>query len=169
MPIQRVGPDANGLFYQVVGTAEWQGPYGAQLRGQGYRYCGFGSYGVIVAGPGEECYTRVSAPPPPPGGGVQPPGPNIGPTVPPETTGGVGSTPPPVHVGGGCGCGGKTTEPVTQPTQPGAPPPPSTTPVVAGAPSSTVFLAQLKGLPWWVIVLALLAASQLFNRGSARG
>jgi len=160
MPIQHVGPDSNGNYYQVVTTSEWQGPYGAQLRASGYRYCGFGTYGIIIAGPGEDCYTKRGStitPPPPP---TQP---NIGPTVPPETTGGTGSTPAPVHVGG-CGC--KPTQPVTVPA-PGGAPAPAPAPVTMAP--HVVVLDRLKGLPWWVFVLALLAASQFFNRGSSRG
>jgi hypothetical protein len=168
MPLQRVGPDSNGLYYQALTSSEWQGALGVQLRSQGYRYCGFGTWGVYVAGPGQECTSKDL-------GGVQPPppGPYILPMIqpPPETTGGVGSTPAPVHVGG-CGCGSKGPEAVTQPAQPGA------APVIPAGPVSTVsathvsavmVLDRLKGLPWWVYVLALLAAAHFVSRGQARG
>lgn len=158
MPIQRVGPDANGDYYQAVTTAEWSGTYGAQLRASGYRYCGYGTWGIYVAGPGEPCSTKGAALPPPP----PPPGPAILP--PAETTGGSGSPPAPVNIG--CGCH-KDTGTVTQPAPSGPAPSAPAAPGMPAAPVAKV-LERFKGLPWWVYVLGALALSQLFNRGSAR-
>lgn len=150
MPIRNVGPDVNGLFYQAVTTAEWSGPYGAQLRIQGYRYCGYGTWGIYIAGPGEPCSTSSpTAPAPPP---VQPM------ILPPaETTGGVGS--PPASVNIGCGCH-KDAGVVAPPPMAGAP-----VPVVLSEPGQVKVVERLRGLPWWVYVLAALALSQVFNRG----
>lgn len=162
MPVQRVGPDANGLYFNAVGSAEWDGAYGVQLRSQGYTYCGYGTWGVYVAAPGQPCFDKgpggVTQPPPPPGPMILPPV---------ETTGGVGSPPAPVHVG--CGCSSKGT--VTQPTPTGpAPATPSPAPATGASKTETgrMLLDQLEGLPWWVYVLGALALSQFFNRGAAR-
>lgn len=161
MPLQRVGPDSNGLYYQAVTTVEWSGALGVQLRMAGYRYCGYGTWGVYVAAPGQECYTRdASQPPPlPPPPGPGGPGPSIGPTAPPQTTGGTGSTPAPITVGG-CGRCGQPPQAVTPPAPTGGAPVP-----VPPARPGVQILTQVKGLPWWVFVLAALALSQFFNRG----
>lgn len=62
MPLTRVGPDSNGLYYNAVSTAEWQGAYGDQLRAAGYRYCGYGTWGVYVAAAGDPCSSRDAGP-----------------------------------------------------------------------------------------------------------
>jgi hypothetical protein len=82
-----------------------------------------------------------------------------------QTTGGVGSPPAPTRIG--CGCQPKDTEAVTQPT-PSGPPPVAPVSTVEHIPA-VMFLDRVKGLPWWVWVLAFLAASQAFNKGQARG
>lgn len=108
-------------------------------------------------GPGKWCVSYDGAVPPAVGG--QPP------ILPPSnTTGGVGSTPAPVHVG--CGCLGETPTSATPPAPGGA----GTATASPAVPVPVVkVLDRLMGLPWWVYVLALLAASQLFNRGQVRG
>lgn len=147
MPIQQL-TDANGQLYSVVSTQEWQGSYGDGLRAQGYRYCGYGTYGIIVAAQGQPCFQSANAPPPPP------PGPNIAPTVPPDTGApaapGVGSMP-----SGGCGCGEGAAPAVPVPGGPAAPSP------VAPA---TMFVDRLRGLPWWVYVLMILVGAQLVGK-----
>lgn len=86
---------------------------------------------------------------------------------PPETTGGAGAGSPPASVNVGCGCH-KDAGAVTQPAPSGPAP-------VVGAPAPSkpeptagAVLDRLKGLPWWVYLLGILALSQLFNRGGAR-
>lgn len=158
MPVHEAGPDPNGLFYQVVTTQEWQSSYGESLRAQGYRYCGLGSYGIIVAPPGGPCWYRKGVTPPPG------PDPNIGPTVLPVLANGSPTPSSGGNSGGCCGCGGKpspatvTQAPVSGPG-PGAPTPAGAMPIVA----------RLRGLPWWVYVLAILAVSQALNKGRASG
>ena len=149
MPVHEVGPDSNGWYYRAVTTAEWSSSYGDQLRAQGYRYCGYGTWGIYVAPAGEACsYKKDAAPPPPP------------PTIlpPPETTGGSGSPPAPVSIPKGCGCGAAGSA-VPGPTgSPAAPSPMPTKP-------ATMVVERLRGLPWWVYVLAALVAAQAVRRG----
>lgn len=153
MPVHEVGPDSNGFFYRAVTTAEWSSSYGEQLRAQGYRYCGYGTWGIYVAPAGEPCsYKKDQAP-------TQPPGPMILP--PAETTGGSGSPPAPVSIPKGCGCGSGAGSAVPGPT--GAPAAPSPTPAPTKA--ATMVVDHLRGLPWWVYVLAALVAAQAVRRG----
>lgn len=158
MPVHEVGPDSNGYFYRAVTTAEWSSSYGEQLRAQGYRYCGYGTWGIYVAPAGEPCSYKKDAAPPPPNGGGNPPGPMIQP--PADTTGGSGSPPAPVNIPKGCGCGGGGMGPaVPGPTgAPAAPSAPAPTP-------ATMVVDRLRGLPWWVYVLAVVVAAQAVRRG----
>lgn len=153
MPIRTVGPDANGLLYQAVSTAEWGGSYGEQLRAQGYRYCGYGTWGIYVAGPGEPCYRKQSEPPP---------GPQIIPTVPqdepaPESPGPTG--PVADKACGGCGRRIDSTRPAGAPVA-GAPVP---APVVTMMPEKVRTVAAT--IPWWAWVLLMLAGAQAVRRG----
>lgn len=150
MPVHEVGPDANGFFYRAVTTAEWSSSYGEQLRASGYRYCGYGTWGIYVAPAGEPCSYKKSTTPPPPEPMILPPE---------ETTGGSGSPPAPVSIPKGCGCG--AAEPGSVPA-PGAPAGPS--PATPTKPA-TMVVERLRGLPWWVYVLAVLVAAQAVRRG----
>lgn len=145
MPLRTVGPDSNGLYYQAVTTAEWSGDYGAQLRAAGYTYCGYGTWGVYVAGPGEPCSSSSPA-----GGGPPPPPPDSGggPMILPPAPGGD-----PILIGGdslssGCGCGKRI---VDRPTVGGLP-----RPATAPAPTAAAEPERIPRWLWWVIIILII-------------
>lgn len=154
MPLKRVGPDPNGLYFQAVSTAEWSSSYGDQLRAQGYRYCGYGTWGIYVAGPGEPCYTHAE-PEPPPGPQILPPAPDQPAPESPGPTGPVSD-----HACGGCGRPFDPTKPPLTPAPGGGAP--------ASAPG-TMTTEKVRTLtaniPWWAWVLLMLAGAQAVRRG----
>lgn len=145
MPVQRVGPDSNGNYYNAIPAAEWeyQNPIGVALRAQGWRYCGYGTWGVYIALPGKPCWEKAPT--------AQP---NILPPVAPEP-GPLGPSNPAV-VDDACGCHGRaapeTTKPVSEGPATPAPVATDTTPVASGT---------KKRFPWWLWVLILLTAAKV--------
>lgn len=136
--------DSNGITYNAINTADWYGAEGIALRAQGWAYCGFGTWGVYIRPPGvsfDDCYKRTV---------VQKP--NILPPAPQADTGGAASSVPLVtdKACGSCRRHTTTTAPamsspsVTVPTQPGV-----------------KVVVKKSGLPWWVILLALLLAAKV--------
>lgn len=146
MPLQRVGPDSNGLYYNALSTSEWQGAYGDQLRAAGYTYCGFGTWGVYVAAPGEPCSSSGAGG----GGGVLPGGGGVGgpqilPTYQPFPADNQASS------GSGC-CGSRGVMPGA-PRTAGAPAP------APGGVDVTVRRDELERIPrwlWWVLIVLVL-------------
>lgn len=144
MPVQRVGPDAGGTFYNAIGTAEWQGAEGEQLRAAGWTYAGYGTWGVYLTAPGPQF-------PVTPGGGG---GPYILPLADP---GGYSGGPAPT-VDPGTG----SASPSCSSCRGSSPGSPYVAPrAIAGtAPAAAaVVVDQLEGIPswiWWVLVVLAL-------------
>lgn len=142
MPVARVGPDSNGLYYNAVSTAEWQGSYGQQLRAAGWTYCGYGTWGVYVAPPGGPCSSTS------PSGPSQPPGPQILPPAPADTP--VGNASAPVT---SC-CRQVVVRPQVGGVIPSGQPAPAATETV-----TTDLALDLSGVPrwlWWLILLLVI-------------
>lgn len=126
--------DSNGLTYNAIGSAAWQGQEGIDLRAQGWTYCGFGTWGVYIAPPGGPCYTKAAAVV------TQP---NILPKAPEDVaapSGGVSDTCSTCHKA--------------------APPPPAGFVQVGGTPSqpTLVKIETKKPFPWWLIIILVLVA-----------
>lgn len=132
----------NGLTYWVIGTAAWYGSEGEQLRAQGWRYCGYGTYGIIGAQGSNPCYTNAPTQEPNIGLPVQP---DVG--TPPGSTGPTGAV-----ADKACGTCRKTTQQIQTP---GAPAP---TPGARPAPT-----APKSKYPWWVLVLVALTLAQIVH------
>lgn len=143
MSLQR-HTESNGATYWTVTTSEWSGAYGEQLRAQGYRYCGFGTYGIIVAAPGQPCYATVT-----------PSGPAIIATVPQDE---------PAPSQGPAGPVVDTTCKRCNDSKPSAA-------AVSAATSPQAMAAAAAraqtpaGYPWWLFVLAALTLAQVVKNG----
>lgn len=147
MPLQRIGPDNNGLYYNALNTSEWAAgnPIGDGLRARGYRYCGFGTWGVYVAAPGQPCWEKAP-------GVAQP---NILPPAPPT------DTPGPVSAVSDKACGTCRKSTATGTTGP-IPTPGAPAPTPGARPASKSVL------PWWLWVLVALTAAQVvYGRNNA--
>ena len=138
MPVTKFYDTVNGLIYNAIGTGDWAGAEGVSLRSQGWRYCGFGTGGIYIAAAGQPCSTKIASPQP-----------NVLPPAPQDQQGGASA--PQVVRDTACGsCRHTTTTQVTTQGNLGAVQQPGTKVIV-----------KKSGLPWWVILLALLLASKV--------
>lgn len=135
MPLHKYYDTVNGDVYNALTPTEWQGAEGATLRSQGWTYCGFGTGGTYIAPPGGPCSTKT-----------QPPI-NIGPTVPQQPAGGGGSSVPVVtDTCTSCRKSTTTVAPIQN---------------LGSTQQTTKVIVKKSGLPWWVILLAILLAAKV--------
>lgn len=134
MPITQ-HTDSNGWTYNAVSTAEWYGSYGDTLRAAGWRYCGYGTWGIYIT-QGADCATRTM----------------ITPFIHQPIQQDV-AAPAPANVVTDKACGGCRKS--ATPSQPGAPQPATPTPGARPAPSAS------PKYPWWLWVLVALTLAQV--------
>lgn len=135
MPITQ-HTDSNGWVYNAVTTAEWYSSYGDTLRAEGWRYCGYGTWGIYIT-KGADCATRAISSSEPQ---ILPPSPDA-PTPQPRMITDTACS----------GC-----RPVAPPQI--VKPAPTTTPTIPAAGMPTTPRAQY---PWWVFVLVALTLAQV--------